>query len=119
MSSSVEGIYSPCLVVKLMLNRSIDSKIDLLDSPESITKKIRKAEAAPKVVEENGVIALVEHILLPAAALKGNKEFRVERRDADPLVYTDIQQLKDDYANDIVRMHPPSDYPFALVTRKN
>jgi tyrosyl-tRNA synthetase len=44
----------------------------------------------------------VEFVLLPAAALAGNKEFRVERRDAEPLVYTDIQQLKDDYANDVV-----------------
>ncbi|PWY94243.1 tyrosyl-tRNA synthetase [Aspergillus sclerotioniger CBS 115572] len=79
-----------------------DSKIDLLDPPESVSKKIRKAEAAPRVVEENGVLALVEFILLPAAALKGIKEFRVERRDAEPLVYTDIQQLHDDYKNDIL-----------------
>lgn len=42
---------------------------------------------------------------MPAAALKGVKEFRVERRDEEPLIYTDIQQLKDDYTNDIVRIH--------------
>ncbi|KAF3398023.1 Tyrosine--tRNA ligase, cytoplasmic [Penicillium rolfsii] len=79
-----------------------DSKIDLLDAPETVAKKIRKSEAAPKIVENNGIIALVEFVLLPAAALAGNKEFRVERRDAEPLIYTDIQQLKDDYANDIL-----------------
>ncbi|KAL2863252.1 tyrosine--tRNA ligase TYS1 [Aspergillus lucknowensis] len=79
-----------------------DSKIDLLDTPESVKKKIRKAEAAPRVVENNGVIALVEAILLPAAALRGNKEFRVERRDNEPLTYTDIKQLQDDYANDVL-----------------
>ncbi|KAL3478002.1 tyrosine tRNA ligase [Aspergillus californicus] len=79
-----------------------DSKIDLLDTPESILKKIRKAEAAPRVVEENGIIALVEYVLLPSAALKGNKEFRVERRDGEPLVYTDIKQVKEDYQNDIL-----------------
>ncbi|KAI9932549.1 hypothetical protein ASPWEDRAFT_101510 [Aspergillus wentii DTO 134E9] len=79
-----------------------DSKIDLLDPPETISKKIRKAEAAPKVVEENGVIALVEFILLPAAELKGTKEFRVERREGEPLVYTNIQQLREDYANDVL-----------------
>ena len=33
-----------------------DSKIDLLDSPEVITKKIKKALAVPKVVEENGIL---------------------------------------------------------------
>ncbi|CAI7659311.1 unnamed protein product [Penicillium glandicola] len=79
-----------------------DSKIDLLDPPEAVSKKIRKSEAIPRVVENNGVIALVEFVLLPAAALAGKKEFRVERRDDEPLIYTDIQQLKDDYTNDIL-----------------
>ncbi|KAK2787369.1 hypothetical protein FQN52_007274 [Onygenales sp. PD_12] len=79
-----------------------DSKIDLLDSPENISKKIRKAEAAPTVVEDNGVIALVEYVLLPAAGLKGEKKFQVDRRDQEPLIYTDIEKLKEDYKNDIL-----------------
>ncbi|KAL4957729.1 tyrosine tRNA ligase [Aspergillus filifer] len=79
-----------------------DSKIDLLDAPEVIAKKIKKAEAAPKIVEDNGVIAMVEFVLLPAAALRGEKKFTVERRDAEPLTYTDIAKLKEDYANDIL-----------------
>ncbi|KAJ9217776.1 hypothetical protein DTO166G4_580 [Paecilomyces variotii] len=79
-----------------------DSKIDLLDPPEVVAKKIRKSQAAPKIVENNGIIALVEFVLLPAAALAGKREFRVERRDAEPLIYTDIQKLKDDYSNDIL-----------------
>lgn len=86
---------------------SPDSKIDLLDSAESISKKIRKAECAPRVTEENGVIALVEFVLLPAAALRGNREFRVERRDEEPLVYTDISKLCEDFKNDIVRPSLP------------
>lgn len=69
-----------------------------------MAKKIRKSEAAPKIVENNGIIAMVEFVLLPAAGLAGKKEFRVERRDAEPLIYTDIQQLKEDYANDIVSL---------------
>ncbi|KAJ6095464.1 tyrosine tRNA ligase [Penicillium sp. IBT 16267x] len=79
-----------------------DSKIDLLDSADSILKKIRKAEAAPRVAEDNGVIALVEYVLLPAADLKGKKEFIVERKDQEPLIYTDIKQLVEDYQNDIL-----------------
>jgi tyrosyl-tRNA synthetase len=59
--------------------------------------------AVPKETEENGVLALVESILLPAATLKGKKEFRVERRDGlEPLVYTDIKQIHEDYKADIV-----------------
>lgn len=78
------------------------SKIDLLDTADAISKKIRKAEAVPKVVENNGIVALVEFVLLPLAHLSGNGEFVVERRDAEPLVYTDIQKVKDDYTNDVV-----------------
>ena len=65
-------------------------------------KKIRKAEAVPRVVEDNGVIALVEFVLLPAAALRGHKKFQVERRDQEPLIYDDVKQLREDYKNDIV-----------------
>ena len=78
----------------------------MLDPAESISKKIRKAEAAPRVVEDNGVIALVEYVLLPAADLKGKKEFRVPRKDEEDLVYTDIEAIKNDYVNDIVSFWP-------------
>ncbi|KYK60541.1 tyrosyl-tRNA synthetase, class Ib [Drechmeria coniospora] len=79
-----------------------DSKIDLLDAPEVVTKKIKKAVAAPTVVEDNGVLSFVEFVLLPASALRGKREFIVEReRDGlEPLVYTDIAQMNDDYRND-------------------
>lgn len=81
-----------------------DSKIDLLDSPEVVSKKIRKAVAAPKIVEENGVLAFVEYVLLPVADLRGKREFVVDReRDGlEPLVYTSISQMHDDYRNDVV-----------------
>jgi len=81
-----------------------DSKIDLLDPPDSVIRKIRKAPAVPKVIEENGVLALIETVLLPVAALRGHKEFRVERdRDnLEPLIYTSIEQLHEDYKNDIL-----------------
>jgi tyrosyl-tRNA synthetase len=81
-----------------------DSKIDLLDPPEVVSKKIRKAEAAPRVIEGNGILAFAEYVLLPAAALKGRREFRVEReRDGlEPLVYTSIDQMHEDYKSDVV-----------------
>lgn len=81
-----------------------DSKIDLLDSEDAIRKKISKAECAPKVVEGNGVLAFTEFVLLPAAALRGKKEFVVPRRDDTPLVYTSIEQMHDDFKNDKVRI---------------
>jgi tyrosyl-tRNA synthetase len=87
-----------------MSSSDIDSKIDLLDPPETVTKKIRKAVAVPKVVEENGVLAFVEFVLLPASDLKGTREFIVKReRDGlEPLVYNNISQMHDDYRNDVL-----------------
>jgi tyrosyl-tRNA synthetase len=58
------------------------------------------------VVEGNGVLAFTEYVLLPAGVLKyGHPEFRVEReRDGlEPLVYTSIAQMQEDYKNDVVR----------------
>ncbi|KAK4126743.1 tyrosine tRNA ligase [Parathielavia appendiculata] len=81
-----------------------DSKIDLLDPPETVAKKIKKAHAAPQVVEENGLLAFIEFVLLPAARLRGSAEFRVDReRDGlEPLVYTDIEKIREDYKTDVL-----------------
>ena len=89
--------------VSVNTNKPLDAKVDLLNTPESITKKIRKVECFPKTVEDNGVILIVESILLPAAVLEGHAEFRVEHRDAEPLVYTSISQLKEDYSQSTTR----------------
>ncbi len=97
-----------------------DSKIDVLDTADAVRKKLKKAFAPPKQVEENGVLSFVEYVLLPAGELQhGAPKFVVERRDAEPLVYTDIKQMQQDYTNDIVRPSPPraiSPSPFDILT---
>ncbi|KAI9771010.1 MAG: hypothetical protein M1840_002714, partial [Geoglossum simile] len=81
-----------------------DSKIDILDTPEVVKKKLRKAYAVPKEVDGNGIISFVEYVLLPISALKNNGKgnFVIEKRggEGEPLVYTDIETLKDDYRAD-------------------
>lgn len=80
-----------------------DSKIDVLDDPAAVEKKLKKAKCVPKEVEGNGVIAFVEHVIFRALALKNpNPTFKVERRDAEPLLYTSVEKLKEDYIADIV-----------------
>lgn len=80
-----------------------DSKIDLLDGPDAIKRKLKKAFAQPKVVEGNGLLSFVEYVLLPAGAIDGGKPtFTVERREGEPLVYTDAEKMKQDYAADIL-----------------
>ncbi|KAL2355110.1 tyrosyl-tRNA synthetase [Cryomyces antarcticus] len=80
-----------------------DSKIDLLDTPEVVKKKIKKAFAPPKEVEGNGMMSFVEYVLLPAGALQGeDQKFVVERREGEPLVYTNIEKMHEDYKADIL-----------------
>jgi len=94
-----------------------DSKIDLLDGEKAVEKKLKKAVCAPTKVEGNGVIAFVEHVIFRATALKngGTPKFVVERRDAEPLVYSDIEKLRADYQADIVSPphFPMSSPPFS------
>jgi tyrosyl-tRNA synthetase len=80
-----------------------DSKIDLLDTPDVVRKKLKKAYCPPKQVEGNGVLSFTEYVLLPASSLKyGTPRFEVPRRDAEPLVYTTIDDMNKDFENDIV-----------------
>lgn len=80
-----------------------DGKIDMLDSPDDLRRKIRKAVVAPRVVEDNGLLALIQYILLPAAGLKGKREFGLCQNDnTEPTMYTNIEKINEDYANDIV-----------------
>lgn len=82
-----------------------DSKIDILDTAEVVKKKLRKAYAAAGEIEGNGIISFVEYVLLPISALKDpdhKGRFVCERREGEgePLVYHDIEILKEDYKAD-------------------
>jgi tyrosyl-tRNA synthetase len=83
-----------------------DSKIDLIDAPDVVRKKMKKAFCPPKQVEGNGVLSFVEYVLLPASALRsadGKPRFVVPRRDAEPLEYTDIESMRADYLADVLQ----------------
>lgn len=82
-----------------------NSKIDVLEGPESVKKKLKGAHAAPKETEGNGILSFVQYVLLPAGALKnGQPLFTVDReRDGkEPLVYDNIDKMLEDYREDIV-----------------
>ncbi|KAL8853708.1 MAG: hypothetical protein Q9221_001519 [Calogaya cf. arnoldii] len=46
------------------------SKVDLLDEPATIENKIAKAFCAPGQVEGNGILAFIQHVLLPYSQLQ-------------------------------------------------
>jgi tyrosyl-tRNA synthetase len=94
-----------------------DSKIDVLDNADIVKRKLKKAHAVPKVTDDNGILSFVEYVLLPASYLKyGEPKFVVERRDAEPLVYKNISEMKEDYTKDILS---PQDLKPAVTAALN
>ena len=85
-----------------------NSKIDLLEKPEVVKKKIKKAVAAPRSLEGNGLISFVEHVLLPVSELRhGEGRFVCETREgtegtSKSQTFTTIEDLKSDYLEDRV-----------------
>lgn len=92
----------PSLAAGKMSSSDPNSKIDLLDTPETVARKVKKANAPPKQVEDNGLLAFVEYVLLPASSLlDGERVFKVEK-DGENMVYHDIESIHKDYAADAV-----------------
>jgi len=70
-----------------------------------VKKKVKKAFTVPKELDGNGMISFVEYVLLPVSGLKNEDRkglFVVERREEEggPLIYDNIDALKEDYLAD-------------------
>lgn len=79
-----------------------NSKIDLLEDPKQVKKKINSAFAAPGVVEGNGLISFIEFVVFPILELKDAKPtFSIDRPEqyGGPISYTSIEDLKAEYAS--------------------
>lgn len=84
-----------------------NSKIDLLDPPDVVKAKLKKAQCAPREVEGNGIYSFVEYVLLPISELnspEGKGSFVVNRDEkwGGSVTYENIEQLKADYLEDKV-----------------
>ena len=42
-----------------------DSKIDLLDDPAAVKRKLKRAFCEPGNVENNGVLSFIKHVVFP------------------------------------------------------
>lgn len=60
----------PGLAGGKMSSSDPNSKIDFLDPPNEVKKKIKAALAAPGVVEGNGLLAFIKAVILPIATLQ-------------------------------------------------
>lgn len=80
-----------------------NSKIDIIEEPKVVKKKIASAFCAPGDIE-NGLIAFLENVVQPIQELKYGEEgifkFFVDRPEkyGGPINYESLQTLKDDFA---------------------
>ena len=83
------------------------SKIDLLDDGNTIRKKIAKAFCAPRQVEGNGILAFIQHVLLPLSQLKSSDgktaALSVTLKDeTDPTVFHSFTDVIKAYEADLL-----------------
>ena len=78
------------------MSSSSGSKIDLLDSPAVVEKKIAQAYAKPKMVENNGLLAFVRLVLFPLV-----KDFVVRRKEehGGDVIFTTYAEVEAAYAS--------------------
>ncbi|PIO29892.1 hypothetical protein AB205_0109490 [Aquarana catesbeiana] len=79
-----------------------ESKIDLLDSPSDVKKKLKKAFCEPGNIENNGVLSFVRHVLFP---LKSEFVVLRDEKYGGNKTYTDYETLEKDFAE----QHPDAD----------
>lgn len=68
----------PGLVGKKMSASDPNSKIDLLDSPKKVSKKMNKADCVEGVVEDNGILAFLKHVVFTVLSDAG-RDFVINR----------------------------------------
>ena len=83
-----------------------NSKIDILDDPKQVRKKVNSAYCAPGEIENNGLIAFIEHVIQPIQELKAEKDgvFKLDidrpEKYGGPISYDSIDQLKADFSSE-------------------
>lgn len=85
----------------------VDSKIDLLETPESVKSKIKKAFCEEGKVEGNGVLAFVKFVLFPLYNLKGKEEFLINRPEkfGGPISFKTYEEVEAAFVSN--QIYPP------------
>jgi len=95
----------PGLMGRKMSASDPSSKIDLLDAPKEVEDKLRKAYCEAGVVEENGVLAFLKHVIM---VLKQDqkKTFTIERPEkfGGNLTFKNYSELETTFKNK--KLHP-------------
>ncbi|MCK4589242.1 MAG: tyrosine--tRNA ligase [Nanoarchaeota archaeon] len=107
----------PGLIGKKMSASDPKSKIDLLDDEKTVQNKIKSAYCKEGVIEENGVLAFLEHVIM-VIKQDQNKKFTIERPEkwGGNLTYKTHLELEKDYK--AKQLHP-LDLKIALAKEIN
>lgn len=106
----------PGLAGGKMSSSEEDSKIDLLDSPANVKKKIKRAFCEPGNIADNGLLSFVKHVLF--STFKEGEGFEVMRKDENGgnLKFTVYEDLEKTFAEE--KLHP-ADLKAAVETYIN
>lgn len=87
-----------------MSSSEAESKIDILDSPEDVKKKLKKAFCEPGNIQDNGVLSFVKHVIFPIFGESG--PFIIERtaENGGNLDFSSFDALEQSFAKQEV--HP-------------
>lgn len=81
-----------------------NSKIDVVEDPKVVRKKVNSAYCAPGDAADNGLIAFLRHVVQPIQELQlgvdGTFALHIDRPEkyGGPISYDSLQQLSSDYA---------------------
>lgn len=81
-----------------------DSKIDLLDSPANVKKKLKKAFCEPGNIADNGLLSFVKHVLF--SLFKDGEGFEINRPadNGGDMTFLKYEELEQYYADN--KLHP-------------
>ncbi|GMM36650.1 tyrosine--tRNA ligase [Saccharomycopsis crataegensis] len=81
-----------------------NSKIDLLEEPKQVKKKINSAFCEPGNITDNGLLSFIEFVLIPIYQLKHDSEdaftFPINRPEkyGGDIIYNSLDEIKKDFA---------------------
>ncbi|KAK3825505.1 MAG: tRNA synthetases class I-domain-containing protein [Benniella sp.] len=102
MNTMVPGLAGP-----KMSASDPDSKIDLLEAPEDVKRKLARAFCEEGNITENGILAFVKTVLFPLRSMGGKSPsfaiLRPEKFGGDA-IYTNYEDLENDFKDK--KVHP-------------
>jgi len=86
-----------------MSSSDVDSKIDLLDPPSVLKKKLKKAFCEPGNITDNGILTFCKYVIFPVV-LKKDERFLIERKPehGGNIDYATFEELEASFAKEDV-----------------